>query len=160
MSGWLYIFSVVPLVLFVPNGAFWLHPMSLAQRHRVLSGNVECFSMFQWSLSIVQPILFIFSPFFSFLFWKSAKVKLNVARAKPLQAQERDKEVSAAELERLKAVIAHVFALYHACVDMPRWHFSADFSRSYCTICMFFWFIHFFLKMYPNWRCWRRPIDS
>ena len=75
--------------------------------------------------------------------------QLNVARAKPLQAQERDKEVSAAELERLKAVIAHVFALYHARVDMPRWHFSADFSRSYCTICMFFWFIHF-LKDVPK----------
>ena len=45
----------------------------------------------------------------------------HVARAKPhLQAQEEDKEVSAAELERLKAVLAHVFALYHARLDVPR----------------------------------------
>ena len=79
-------------------------------------------------LVVFQPIHLFISCFDMLwivvtVFWKSAKAKQlkHVARAKPhLQAQEQDKEVSAAELEKLKAETAHVFALYHTRLTRPR----------------------------------------
>ena len=98
-SGWLYMITVVPLALFVPHGAFWMHSFDIFLKHKQVANTgkkwEEILSSFRMFYETANCDLNIFEH-------RTAKAKHIVRSNLQLHAQEDKGEVSAAEVEKLK----------------------------------------------------------